>query len=743
MRKKTVWVLLMVLAFSLQLSARVPEVMKSWMKPVTGNQPIEYVDEDGYLHKQVAQPGGLVIDTVAYLGAIVGAANNYTTAGDYVATYFRPAAEGFITDVFIPFATPGDLEFHIMRDTMLVNLSGSTRAFGNFNHCVVDSINGFLGSMVWSITDDWKTVHGGTAVLYGDTLTPINYSHLNINNDVTLSRGNVPVAEYYRVWVGFKKLTVSATNEIWGSSYLEGYGVNAYSGHSLFTYQQNWSNPIDGPYQISWGNGQYAGDILMKVVFEYPNGTPPQVLSMTRPNNTYNVKGEKEITAKINDTDGSVMVANLKFGVGASPLTYQSVAMTYDQATDTWSGPISGNFAAGDSVYYYVEATDNDTKTRDNSRNKQYFLIKAPTNANADILVILESDDEEAIYESVLGKLGKNFETWSVTANNGLDESIIGHIQWKTIIWNAHGTSKMFYPQYSKTVLSNYDPLWKQIFTFLDGGGSLFFSDYDYFYATAVTGVDTTMDLGGVQCNVTIANLKPTDAGYNYFGVRKLWSDPFSYDTDYHPKGELDFAGIATDPITNDWAATNLSAVDLTEHWGDFIEVIPASRKILTGKAWGYDQGSRTSNGTWATVFIPWNFSILADTTGGANTSPDAEKFMKNVLDYLAAKTTSIDEDPFYTNPLRTELFANYPNPFNPTTELCFSLANAGNVQLEIFDIVGQKVKTLVNEYKSVGTCKLSWNGLDDSGNKVSSGVYFYRLKTGDYSKTQKMMFLK
>nr|MBP7459648.1 T9SS type A sorting domain-containing protein [Candidatus Delongbacteria bacterium] len=532
-------------------------------------------------------------------------------------------------------------------------------------------------------------------------------------------------------------------SDIWVRSYDYGYAAGEYSTpHSYFTYGQDWSGPIVGPYLISWGSGSYYGDALMKIVFEYPNGTPPQVLGMTRPNNTYDLAGNKSVTATIADADGTIASANLMYAVSAGAATYQSVAMTYNDTKGTWTGTISGSFAAGDTVYYYVEATDNDGKARNNQSGKQYFRIMAPENAQAQILVVLESEDDQAVYETILAKLGKQYELWVVPDNNGIDATIIAHPQWKTILWNAHGSAYMFYPQYTKDVLANYKPIWKQIFTFLDNGGSLFYSDYDYFY-TCASGTDSTMDLAGTSVGVSIGKVGETHAGYSYFGVQTFWSDPCLVTDAYYPKGEKDFAGVASDPITNDWASTDLTAVDRTDHWGDYVEVAPNSKKILTGKAYGYDVGTRTSNGTWATVFLPWNFSILADTTGGANTSPDAEKLMKNILDYLDAKTSGIDDDPFYTNPMRTELFSNYPNPFNPTTELSFSLAQAGTVQLEIYDIVGQKVKTLVNDYKSVGTYRLSWNGLDDSGNKVSSGVYFYRLKTADYTKTQKMMFLK
>ena len=80
----------------------------------------------------------------------------------------------------------------------------------------------------------------------------------------------------------------------------------------------------------------------------------------------------------------------------------------------------------------------------------------------------------------------------------------------------------------------------------------------------------------------------------------------------------------------------------------------------------------------------------------------------------------------------------NYPNPFNPTTEISFSIPVAGHVTIDVFNIMGQKVTTLLDRYMQPGTHEVTWNA-----NNVSSGVYFYRLTSGDLTKTKKMTLLK
>ncbi|MGH8004990.1 MAG: FG-GAP-like repeat-containing protein [Limisphaerales bacterium] len=93
--------------------------------------------------------------------------------------------------------------------------------------------------------------------------------------------------------------------------------------------------------------------------------------------------------------------------------------------------------------------------------------------------------------------------------------------------------------------------------------------------------------------------------------------------------------------------------------------------------------------------------------------------------------------------PTRYELYQNLPNPFNPQTLIKYDLPEAANVRLEVFNILGQKVTTLVNRYEAAGPKSALWDGTDAAGNKVSSGIYFYKLSAGDYIATKKMMLVK
>jgi flagellar hook assembly protein FlgD len=98
----------------------------------------------------------------------------------------------------------------------------------------------------------------------------------------------------------------------------------------------------------------------------------------------------------------------------------------------------------------------------------------------------------------------------------------------------------------------------------------------------------------------------------------------------------------------------------------------------------------------------------------------------------------------------KTELKGNYPNPFNPETTIRFNVGNSplnphseNGVVIDIYNVKGAKVRSLVNGVYSSGSHSVVWNGLDDNGVGVSSGVYFYRLKAGEYTEVKKMMLMK
>ena len=105
--------------------------------------------------------------------------------------------------------------------------------------------------------------------------------------------------------------------------------------------------------------------------------------------------------------------------------------------------------------------------------------------------------------------------------------------------------------------------------------------------------------------------------------------------------------------------------------------------------------------------------------------------------------TTMLSSDLGSTVPDKYGLNANFPNPFNPVTFITYDLAGDGQVDLSVYNIVGRKVKTLVNNYETAGRKTTAWYGVDDSGNPLSAGMYFYRLTAGGKVFTKKMVLMK
>jgi 5-hydroxyisourate hydrolase-like protein (transthyretin family) len=90
-----------------------------------------------------------------------------------------------------------------------------------------------------------------------------------------------------------------------------------------------------------------------------------------------------------------------------------------------------------------------------------------------------------------------------------------------------------------------------------------------------------------------------------------------------------------------------------------------------------------------------------------------------------------------------TVLKGNSPNPFNPETTIYYDLLDAGKVRLDVYNVKGQKVRTLVNTEKQSGRHSVVFDARDDNGRALSSGVYIYRFNSGKYSSTKKMMLME
>jgi len=109
------------------------------------------------------------------------------------------------------------------------------------------------------------------------------------------------------------------------------------------------------------------------------------------------------------------------------------------------------------------------------------------------------------------------------------------------------------------------------------------------------------------------------------------------------------------------------------------------------------------------------------------------------VVTYEEIHTSAVGDE----MPAVLALDGNYPNPFNPMTVIKFAVPAAGNVQLDVYDVRGVKIRTLVSEAMESGNHEVTWMGRDDSGRSVASGAYFYRLSSGGQNVVGKMLLMK
>ncbi|MEW6061430.1 MAG: choice-of-anchor D domain-containing protein [Bacteroidota bacterium] len=109
----------------------------------------------------------------------------------------------------------------------------------------------------------------------------------------------------------------------------------------------------------------------------------------------------------------------------------------------------------------------------------------------------------------------------------------------------------------------------------------------------------------------------------------------------------------------------------------------------------------------------------------------------------LRESLTGVEYEVLPNIPNKYDLSQNFPNPFNPTTRIRFDLPNAENVELAVYDILGREVRKLVNDYHNAGSYTITWDGRNNFGSPVATGMYIYRLRAGSFVSTKKMLLMK
>jgi len=212
------------------------------------------------------------------------------------------------------------------------------------------------------------------------------------------------------------------------------------------------------------------------------------------------------------------------------------------------------------------------------------------------------------------------------------------------------------------------------------------------------------------------------------------------------------------DGSDSEWAVEIFFCEDDTGWIRSAGENDPAATFTYTKDAWieciltvdlDGDSAQLSIDGNWVHT---WKWSLKTDGEQGlkqlgaldlyAATCSGVPKYYVDDISYTDITSSAVNENST-TFPTTTKLMNNYPNPFNPTTTITFTLKKASEVTLDVYNMNGQKVITLIKCFLLEGEHSAIWNGNDDSCRPVPSGFYVCKLKSGEFTSTQKMILMK
>jgi len=313
------------------------------------------------------------------------------------------------------------------------------------------------------------------------------------------------------------------------------------------------------------------------------------------------------------------------------------------------------------------------------------------------------------------------------------------------VIGSSYGGTGTYYDYATIKYYLNGDTAWVRRYT----GPENSYDSYDGAFRIALNGSNNVYVTGWSYGSGT---------DYDYATIK------------YYPNGDTAWVRRYNGPANNnDWASA--IAVDVSNNvyvtgksWGSgtswdyatikYVQFYSITGKVMDGGGSSLEDslvflaGDRSavdttdSNGEYEFAGLPMgDYKVFRDSISGGlyniHLTSDTSGF--NFRGY-----TDVNDSVRQEENLRIfNLSTNYPNPFNPGTVIEYSLSDDADVELIVYNLLGQKVRTLVNEYQTRGPRKAFWNGKDDQGNGVASGIYFYRLQAGNLSQTQRMVLIR
>ncbi len=365
---------------------------------------------------------------------------------------------------------------------------------------------------------------------------------------------------------------------------------------------------------ISVGNSA-PYNVVYEVGYPWP---PNPKCDVNQLSDTYETTGPFKVTASTSDLDGTVDVCSLFVFVNGIAAGSCSALST---APDVWEAKFTITGEVGDKVSYIAKAIDNDGLEGESFLT--LFDILEPENPGADILLVGDDIQLPDMYTKVLDELGYAYEYWNANEHVGIDESVTNY-GWNNIIVGGWAISYVPTRDYTDNPFA----------AFLDNGGNIAIMSMDWFWGAGETEVSLTFN--------------PGDFAYDYFQIGRGENDP----------GEcvgLDSMVIGTegDPISGNWSTepmelnvgywteqvNGLNCIDWTTATGNGVDCFYAFNE-------GHGTGVHYDGGTYKTVFLPFMYSWLIDSTAaGPVANVDAIQLMDNILTWFGALSPPILSD--------------------------------------------------------------------------------------------------
>ncbi len=476
---------------------------------------------------------------------------------------------------------------------------------------------------------------------------------------------------------------------------------------SINVWQNEFGRPPVGSFISSiegWiyhHYGSYSDSTAYKLEPLYPSDIvfgagPPNIMNPVR---TPCVPGTADAVNIVVDIEDNSAVASAEIYYSIDGGAYQSVAMTNTSGL-TWSGDIPATGTEGATVNYFISATDDGVGQ---SAPKTSVL---PYDTTVFQYSYVTKDGPLTIADV-------QYTTWGLADSpfNGCEVTVSGIVTADTA---------QAYSGYGAYALQSGTGPWNGII-------------FD-----PIDGVELTRG-DSVTITGTVEEYDPA------------WH--FKYDNNTKlidiTSVTVHSSGHSVDPMPVSSADLAQDADEVESYEGTLVTLTNVTVSSVNSYDWSVDDGSgvtclidddmanAAADGFMNSLEVG---TTLASVTGVFNFSFGSYKIQ--VRDLADLGQLGVNDD-YVAQPMTYALHQNYPNPFNPETKIRFDLGSAENVKLVIYDINGRVIRTLLNESFGPGMHLVNWNGTNDFGEPVSTGMYIYRIKAGSFLAQEKMLLVR